>query len=195
MTIPPDDFNHMLLRHIRPLHQRALKLSSSITLAEDLVQETIARALHHAARFVPGTNMRAWLVAIMSNLHIDGCRHRSHEVLSKSGSPPEVAAPEPEQPPAWEDFSLGEVQALIPLLTPELRKPMWTFVAGTRSYRELSAKLGIPTSTVGTRLWRARQQLRQLLESKRAGRLSIGAADELTHQRPARSGRPVLAAP
>jgi len=155
----------MLLPHAGPLYQRALKLSRSPVAAEDLAQETIERALRHAARFAAGTNLRAWLFAILSNLYIDGCRRRTHELLTATGSPPEVAAPEAEGRPAWEHVSLGDVQALIPRLTPQSRKAMRTFVAGTRSYRELSGKLGIPMSTVGSRLWRARRQLRDLLEA------------------------------
>jgi RNA polymerase sigma-70 factor, ECF subfamily len=160
------EFKQTLLLHLVPLHRRALRLARSPSLAEDLVQDTMERALRHAQHFRSGSNMRGWLCTIMSNLYIDGCRLRSHEVYSRSGMPPEIAAPEVEKRPVWDDVSFQDVQGLLPQLSPDLRRAMQVFLEGKPSYRELSAKLGIPMSTVGTRLLRARRRLRELLEQK-----------------------------
>lgn len=162
----PVEFGRALLPHLDPLHRRALRLASSPSLAEDLVQGTVERALCHASKFTVGSNMGAWLCAIMSNLHIDACRKRSRELLSRSGAQPDIAATEAEPRPAWEELSLKDVQRLIPRLNPDLRHAMSSFVEGTCSYRTISVQLGIPMSTVGTRLWRARRQLRTLLEEE-----------------------------
>lgn len=172
----PVEFQQALLPHVDPLQRRALRLASSPSLAEDLVQGTIERALRHADNFTMGSNMGAWLGAIMSNLHIDGCRKRSREVLTRSGAQPEVAAPEAEPRPPWEDLSMEDVQRLIPRLSPDLRHAMHSFVEGACSYRTISVELGIPMSTVGTRLWRARRQLRALLEEESA-RMQVASAD------------------
>src|SRR5262245_17457990 len=81
---PRDRFAHptasnredLLLRELPVLRERARFLERNQAGAEDLVQDTMEKALRSWARFKPGSSVRAWLLRIMQNQFIDGWRHR-----------------------------------------------------------------------------------------------------------------------
>jgi RNA polymerase sigma-70 factor (ECF subfamily) len=147
------------------LFARALGLARSHEDARDLVQDTFERALARRDQFVPGSSVRAWLLHIMRNLFIDRWRRRMRE--RSEGEPyGDLAAPEPEAPPpAWEDLEGEQIVGALVALAPPFREVMELRLVARRSYREISVALGIPTATVGTRLRRARNKLRDVLET------------------------------
>jgi RNA polymerase sigma-70 factor (ECF subfamily) len=147
------------------LFARALGLARSHEDARDLVQDTFERALARRDQFVPGSSVRAWLLHIMRNLFIDRWRRRMRE--QAKGEPfGELPAPEPEAPPpAWEDLEGEQIVGALVALEPPFREVMELRLVARRSYREISVALGIPTATVGTRLRRARNKLRDVLET------------------------------
>ena len=161
-----DDFQGAVLPHRDLLHRRALQLESSRAAADDLVQDTVERALRAFSRLAKGSNARGWLLTIMNNTFIDGCRHRAVERVDASWRLAEVSAPEPEEPARWRVIAVEELHRVIPLLEPPAREIVSLYLSGVRSYRRLSARLGIPQSTVGTRLHRARRRLRRLLDER-----------------------------
>src|SRR5207249_9354067 len=67
------------LEHIDGLYRTALRLTHNPADAEDLVQETYLRAFRFRDRFIPDSNLRAWLFKILSNTAISRFRHLSHE--------------------------------------------------------------------------------------------------------------------
>ncbi len=151
--------------HAALLRSVATRLSKNSTEAEDLVQDTLERALGALSTFEPGTNERAWLLSILHNLFIDRCRRRSRE-----GTPVEVEADAlpiapVEQEPRWARVSQTEVDAAVGQLAPGFRDT-WQRHAQGQSYEQIAAALSIPRATVGTRLLRARQKLRSLLFSE-----------------------------
>jgi RNA polymerase sigma-70 factor (ECF subfamily) len=131
--------------------------------AEDLVQNTLERALSHADRFQHGTNLGAWLRRIMSNLMVDDWRRSRHHFSCLAD---DVPAPAPEPRPAWHDVDVESVWAAVEALPPRLRRAFQMHTAGA-SYAEIARQLGIPTATVGTRLVRARLHLRRTLTGER----------------------------
>ena len=163
---PQHAFASVLLAHWQLLKRRATLLEKSPSAAEDLVHDTLERALRYSETFTPGSNVAAWLLRIMSNLWVDGHRHRSYEMLWRNQDFPDPPAPEPRIPSGWEMMSLEDVEAVIPQLAPPLRTVIDLYLEGTCSYRQMSARLGISTQTVGTRLHRARNKIRSLLEPK-----------------------------
>jgi RNA polymerase sigma-70 factor, ECF subfamily len=147
----------------RCLFERACRLEHSETRAWDLVQDTFERALRHFHKFQPGTNARAWLLSIMANLFIDGCRRRTRERLSDLSTLNDLPAPIPETPPSWENIESDQVQAAMARLAPPFQNVLDLHFTRRRSYAEIAEHLGIPSSTVGTRLNRARKKMRTLL--------------------------------
>ena len=145
------------------LHAAALKLTFGARAeADDLVQDTIERALRSWTRYSSDRDLATWLVTILHRLFIDRLRRRKvrNEITSV---PVEVAAiPEEEESP-WARISADEVWRAVDQLGAEERAVFRLFEGERRSYEEIAALLGIPRNTVGTRLLRARQRLRRIL--------------------------------
>jgi RNA polymerase sigma factor (sigma-70 family) len=130
--------------------------------AEDLVQSTFERALHSLGDFVPGTNMQAWLRRIMFNLSVDEWR-RGRRLMSASADVEAVAAPDAEPPPPWDDFSSEDVQRAVRTLSPRFRQVFELFHQWGLSYSAIAGQLQLRAGTVGTRLMRARLEVRETL--------------------------------
>jgi RNA polymerase sigma-70 factor (ECF subfamily) len=158
-----DDFERLVRDTESCLFERACRLERSEPRARDLVQDTYERAFRHFDRFIAGTNSRAWLLRIMSHLFIDGYRRRRREELTDPETLSALPMPGPEPPCPWENIDLGEVRSALLRLAPPFQSVLDLHIAYRCSYAEISAELGIPASTVGTRLNRARKKMRALL--------------------------------
>ena len=169
-----DDFVADVLDHRRGLSAYARTLTRERPDAEDLVQDTIERALRAATRFKPGTNLRAWLMRIMRNLFTDRCRRsalgRSLDALLVVT---DVSVDQP--PPSLLDVaSMDDIDAALEEIGPDHREIFVLAYVDRLSYRTIADRLHIPLSTVGTRLWRAKAKLRRTL--KTTARISIAEA-------------------
>src|SRR5918992_5650470 len=69
-----DAFTAEVAPHLHLLYRTALRMTQQEQAAEDLLQDTLERAFLNFARYEPGTNIRAWLLRIMSNVRISGFR-------------------------------------------------------------------------------------------------------------------------
>jgi RNA polymerase sigma-70 factor, ECF subfamily len=160
----PRDTATAVAQAVRGLRILALRWSPGPEEAEDLLQDTVERALRKLHRHRPGTNVRAWVRAIMYHLAVDRSRYRRREALARTAfehvavEEDEPAPPEPPPLPPME-----EVRASVDRLTEPYRTAFRLWALERRSYREISRLEGIPVGTVGTRLLRARAQLRHLL--------------------------------
>jgi RNA polymerase sigma-70 factor (ECF subfamily) len=185
----PDTFTADLVDLRRALHQRALFLAQDRTAAEDLLQETLERALQSRERFRDGSNLRAWVFSIMRNLFIDGRRRRAIRArleqkafwLGELEPPAREAERDDEQRyvecgridvGAWDPgavtpldlITTADVDAAVAML-PAPQREIFMLAYGARlSYREIATKLGIPPSTTGTRLLRVRAKVRRRLQ-------------------------------
>lgn len=173
------------LRHMRPVPPRqaggrgfdalvpchepwlrvlATRLAGNRAEADDLVQDTLERALKAWSQFDEDTNVRAWLATILNHLFLDRCRRHT-----RVGSPlaieevaERIAQTPPEPEPAWADLSEADVRAALVHVQPEFREVFTLHLDGL-SYQAIATRLGIPRPTVGTRLLRARRQVRAAL--------------------------------
>jgi RNA polymerase sigma-70 factor (ECF subfamily) len=84
-TSGPDWADDVLRVCAARLYSAAIRMTGNAPDAEDLVQETLAKALAASGQFQPGTNLKAWLHRIMTNLYISGYRKRQHQPLIVSG--------------------------------------------------------------------------------------------------------------
>jgi RNA polymerase sigma-70 factor (ECF subfamily) len=159
------DFAVLVRCHAAALHVTAEKLCGNRHDACDLVQDTLERAMTRVHTLAPGTSPRAWMQTILHNLFIDRCRSDQRRGPVVDIDDVCVPAPEPTAEPAWADLGAVELHAAIARLDDEFRCVYEMHALGRQSYRAIADLLGIPQATVGTRLVRARQKLRAMLEA------------------------------
>jgi RNA polymerase sigma-70 factor (ECF subfamily) len=158
------EFGELAQQHREHLHLVALRLAGDRDVAKDLVQETLVRALFHFSEYVQGTNARAWLVTILTRLYLD---QRKHEKVVTEAGPRIVTMELVERDidlttPNISDATLWRA---VDSLEPGLRQIVELRYAQQLTYREIASRLGLTVGTVGTRLMRAHDQLRRLLQA------------------------------
>jgi RNA polymerase sigma-70 factor (ECF subfamily) len=160
------------LEHLDALHHFARYLSGSEAEADDLVQDTYARALGAASTFVEGTNLRAWLFRILHNAFIDGRRRARH---SRTVDAEDAAEPGSEQAafarePLFGDIEMealrgavaDDIERALAALSPDGRAVVLLDLEGLTE-GEVAEVLGCAVGTVKSRLARSREALRRLL--------------------------------
>jgi RNA polymerase sigma-70 factor (ECF subfamily) len=157
------DFDDLVLPLIEALYTRAFFLERTRGEACDLVQDTLERALRSFHQFRSGTNVRRWLFRIMHNLFVDRYRRRAREVRSTSIDDLDLPAPEPDPAPPWEHLNDDDIADLLSGLSRPFREVLELHFLNNLSYQDIGRSLSIPTATVGTRLLRARNKLRNLV--------------------------------
>lgn len=138
----------------------AMSLSRNTDNADDLVQETLLRALAHIDSFEPNTNMEAWLVTILRNLFYSEYRKRLREVADAQGRYAETLKSPPEQNGRVE---FEGFRAALAALQDEQREALILVGASGFSYEEAAAICGCPVGTIKSRVLRARARLADLL--------------------------------
>ena len=126
------------------------------TAADDLVQDTVVRALGALAQFNAGTNLKAGLFTILRNLFFEQARRRRREAAALSAQVPaeEIARADQADP-----ASLRDLQRTLWSLPPLLREALVLVGAQELSYDEAAAICGVPVGTMKARVSRARSQL------------------------------------
>jgi RNA polymerase sigma-70 factor (ECF subfamily) len=157
------------------VYRVARHLVGSKEEAEDLVQETYARAFRSWRSFQPGTNLRAWLLRILTNLNID----RGRRVQRTPDAQPleegdyflynklEESAGRPlEEEQVVERLSQHDVVAALSAVPHDFRDVLVLVDIGDFTYQDAAQILDIPIGTVMSRLHRARRILKQELAGK-----------------------------
>jgi len=175
------------------LVRRARILTQDATAAEDLVQNTLERALVAHVSFEPGTNLKAWLTVIMRRLFIDERRHAGAQsrlllnIAREGGLEAESGLTAvPEEVEARELLDMADIVACLTRLPARDREIFEQFYLRRLSYREIAAAQDAPCATVGVRLLRARRRLRALLECRLARRRTEGLGADGPKDRPPR---------
>ena len=163
-----ETFAQTIMPLLGMLRRKALHLAGSRSAADDLVHDTVERALRNRQRFCVGSNLSAWLSTIMYNLAMDRRRHDRRETFLSRPMLLSLTSPEPEVRTRWDFIGREEVDDAIGRLEPRSRYLLRQFVDGHASYRELSREMGVPLRTIGVRLLRARRKVRSLLEASHA---------------------------
>jgi RNA polymerase sigma-70 factor (ECF subfamily) len=148
-----------LVQHIPRLRRYARALLKDTERAEDLVQETLTRALGKLNFWRRGSDMRAWLFSIMHNQHVNDCRRAQRRPDSLSLH--EDRAQEPRAGSHAEQRAhLQDIELALQRLPEEQRAVLLLVSLEGLSYRQTAKVLGIKTGTVMSRLHRARERLR-----------------------------------
>ncbi len=155
------DFGRLLEEQIPRLRRYAMALTRSRDTADDLIQETLARAIAKQHLFQPDTDLRAWLFTLLHNQHVNDVRKEmkwgnSVDVDHVSGGL--VAASDTSA-----RRQLGELEEAIGKLPIEQRQVILLVCLEGMSYEEVATILGVPVGTVRSRLSRGRSALRRLM--------------------------------
>ena len=145
--------------HHSHLAALAKRLCQSQLDPDDLLQDLYEKLMRHDDHPRPD-NERAWLSRILHNLFIDKLRRRNAKREDPLDEPPE---PPPDDEVWWQRLTPGNVQDQLARLPEDQRVTFQMFAFERRSYDEIAAALRIAKDTVGSRIYRARQQLRKLL--------------------------------
>ena len=160
------------LAYADALHNLARYLTGNEADAEDLVQETYARALKAAGQFTPGTNLKAWLFRILRNTFVSGYRRRRHDpTVGGLDTVAPVIGSAGEESWLRDDIELDrlrkvvaeEIEEAMLALSEEGRAVILLDLEGLTEV-EVAEVLGCPVGTVKSRLARARRALRERLK-------------------------------
>jgi RNA polymerase sigma-70 factor (ECF subfamily) len=169
-------FEAQMLPHIDALYRSALSMTRNAGDADDLVQDTFVRAYQFFDQFQGGTNARAWLFRILTNLYINAYRRRTREpervsydeledfylynrladdeMSGISGSPEETVV---------RQVQVEAIRAAIERLPEEYRETVILADLNEFSYQEIADMLAIPIGTVRSRLSRGRRLVQKAL--------------------------------
>lgn len=145
------------------LFGRALRLTRSQHLAEDLVQDTVERAIRFASTYREGTNLKAWMHQILFSVFITRCRRNRRERVAVG-----VLATDPN---AWTRVdNVKEMPGLTKSTKRALRKLPTSFRRALvlvdlqeLGYKEAAKKLRVPVGTIMSRLHRGRKMLAEII--------------------------------
>jgi RNA polymerase sigma-70 factor, ECF subfamily len=197
-----DTFEVEMLGHLDTLYGVSCRMTKSTTEAEDLVQDTVVKAMRARDQFQPGTNLKAWLLRILTNTFINRYRRGGLERDLLDG--PDIDS--------LTDGWIGantmramrdpETQALTPLVEAEVQRALDELPDEFRlavvlsdieelSYKEIADVMGCPIGTVMSRLHRGRKLLQKTLKEHAE---ALGILTEEPSTRKAQEGPADLAA-
>ncbi|MFO0763131.1 MAG: RNA polymerase sigma factor [Byssovorax sp.] len=152
------------------LFGRALRMARSPQVAEDLVQDTIERAIRFESTYQPGTNLRAWTNQILFSVFMTRCRRARRErnaVDVLSADPCAWTAPEHSHP---EMSKLSPpVARALEALPPCFRAAVVLVDLEERGYKDAAAEMRVPVGTVMSRLHRGRKMLAEAIRAGENG--------------------------
>ena len=166
------EFEQLAMPLFGPLYNLAHWLTQDRGEAEDLVQETYAKALKGFDSFQPGTNFRAWIYRILRNTFLTSRTGLKMTVSLDDEDDPQAMTPATTETP--ESLLLARaghdaIQRALGELPVAHREIILLCDVEEMSYREIAEALGIPIGTVMSRLARARRAMRQLLQAHVTG--------------------------
>lgn len=156
------EITEQMADHIPALRRYARALVHSIADADDLVQDCLLRAIAKRDHFEPGSNLRAWMMAILHNCFIDGFRKKrrhqevgdTQETLSRGLYTPENQT---------QVIQLNDVAKAISQLPSAQRSTLLLASLEDLSYEQIAEITNVPVGTVRSRLSRARHTVMRLV--------------------------------
>jgi RNA polymerase sigma-70 factor (ECF subfamily) len=156
-----DEFKAALVRNLPHLRAFAHMIARNHALAEDLVQDTVVRALSNRHQFKPGTNLKGWLIIILRNRFFNEMRRSRRRVEVSVERQDDLAAVDGGQEVSIEIRDFNEAFRHLP---PTQREALVLVGASGFSYEEAAEIAHCPVGTMKSRVSRARAELERRLD-------------------------------
>ena len=151
--------SNQILEHIPRLRRYARALLGDRYAADDLVQDTLERAWNKFHLWRPGSDLRAWLFAIMHNVFVNQVRSKRSEIERTMEELPEV----PMRATQSDALEIADVGRALRALPDDQREVLLLVAIEEMTYVEASRALEVPIGTVMSRLSRGRERMRRLI--------------------------------
>ena len=154
--------------HVASLRRYAMVLTRDPVAADDLVQETLVKAIAKADTFQPGTDLRPWLFRILHNTHVSDLRRARTRANADADLPEPVA-----RDCQHTQLELKQVLGALEQLPEAQRLPIILVALREMSYAEAARSLDVPLGTFMSRLGRGREALRRIVQGVSKGKLAL----------------------
>ena len=158
-----EDMHQSVIEQLPHLRAFAVMLSHDRSLADDLVQEAVVRALAHADQFRPGTNFKAWITTILRNSYFNVVRQRSRvapmSAVSLDSEPTTSGGQE-------EQLDLRDFERAFTCLPSAQREALLLVGASGFSYEAAAELAGCAVGTMKSRVARGRTSLTRILDGE-----------------------------
>lgn len=187
-----DSFENDALAHLDAMYSVACRLTRNTIQAEDLVQDAVVKAMRAREQFQPGTNMKAWLLRIVTTTFLNQYKRGGLErdVLEGPDADPladgwmsssTMRAMRDAESLALQPLLQEELQAALDALPEEFRLAVVLSDVEEMSYKEIADIMGCPIGTVMSRLHRGRKLLKSALHEHA---VALGIVDEAADAEP-----------
>ena len=169
-----NDFGRLLEKEIPRLRRYARALTGDVSRADDLVQDTLVRAIARQHHWRYDSNLRGWLFTIMHNQNVNGVRRSVREGIAVEFDDKWPSATAATDPTAR--LSLRDLDRALARISEEQRRVVLLIGLEGTSYEEAATILDVPVGTIRSRVARGRESLRKLMDRRPESEAASGVA-------------------